>query len=376
MPKITRLTTLSLLSLTAALAWTAGPAGAVETSTTSVRCSSVVKLQDRIDRVRAGTVATFNVSGTCNENLVISHGKTVIIKGSSGAKITPRDPAASAITSEGNATIENMVIENANGSAYDLVNVTEGGFLKIAASTLTAPNTEYIVAISDNSSSVISNSRLTGGSVGGVDMWKSGVLEVFGHPGQTPGPDGAKTVISSPNDSGDGVIGCGLGSTLHIVAQKSGTQSGAVLIKDGRIGINAGVNCTVYLNNKTSDPENLKITNTGDRAIVINHSTMKIKSASITGNKGDGIESTQSTIAIGGSSSISGNLGERDIAAGPGSNIFINGWDGKSSLTDAFDQETLQCWYDGKIFIDENALNIPAGSTFDALREINPCVNQ
>jgi hypothetical protein len=351
----------------------AGSALALETSTASVKCSSSVKLQDKIDGVKAGTIATFNVTGTCNENLVIPKGKTIIIAGSSGAKITPAKTSVEALISNGDTTISGMTIENKSGTASTLVLADRGGYLEIIASTLSAPKSEYVAAFYNGSAGRISNSRVTGGTGGGIDLWDSSSLKIFGHPDDASGPDGFKTTISSPTGP-DGAIGCGLDSSVFVRAHQSGSKSGAILLNDSMVGLSGGHQCVAYLSNKTGKADNFKITGMEGPGISLSGSTLTLRGVKVTGNGGGGLELRQTNAEIRTASSLSSNA-DGDVNAGPGSNVFVNGWDGKNSMSDAFNKETLKCWTGGIINIDGDALSLPSGKTMTDLLSKNPCVN-
>jgi hypothetical protein len=356
------------------------PAMALETATINVKCSSKTKLQSSIDKAKAGSVTTIWVTGTCMANLEIPHGKTIILAGQSGATIRAANGSEPVVRSLGNTTIESMNIDNPAGTAYTLVTAQTGGYLRIAGSKLDAPNTEYMATFDGGSAGTIVNSRLTGGTTGSIDMWERAFVRIDGRPDDIPGPDQYTTTITSSREARDGLIGCGLGSALTIVVKTSGNQNGAVLLKDSHSGLQLGVQCAAYLNNKTGNPDNLMISGMSQFGIRANHSTLSLKAVSIKNNGGSGLDALLSQVDIG-SSSFSGN-GSADIISGVGNSVMINNWDGTTAMPDAFDSDELWCWprdstdteaNTGRITILDGALEIPAGKSLDTLRNLSGC---
>ncbi|MCA3562523.1 MAG: hypothetical protein IOC82_16015 [Aestuariivirga sp.] len=364
------------------MALTAGQALAVDRPTVNVACSAKKKLQAAIDKAKAGSETTINVTGNCVENLEIPAGKTIYLVGKSGATITAANGAWDTVNSIGRTNIYSMNIVNPSGTADVLVSVEKGGVLEIFGSTLSAPQANYVFGVWQGSTGRLSNSRLTGGTQGGINIWERGLLRIEGRPDRISGPDGATTTITSSRTAQDGVVSCGVGSSLWIDVRKNASTAGQVLIKDSYRGLDLSSGCSAYLDNKTGDANNLKISGMSNRGVGANHSMLVLRTAAITGNGGTGIDAVLSNVEIGGGSSLSGNS-SADIISGPGNTFMIQGWDGPNAIPDAFNagDGELWCWPNseasadnaGKITIVNNGVQVPAGKTIGDLGVDDRC---
>ena len=344
-------------------------AGGASAQAGPVACSSKVRLQTAIDSAPAGAVTTLNVTGTCTENIVVPQGKTIIVIGSlAKTKIIPKDISLPAVSSYGDITLQNVVVQNAAGVADSLVEAYRGGVLQLAGSSLSAPKVDSVVGIWDHATGTIINSRISGGASDAVDTANGGSLWLGANPAQAAGPDGAKTTIS-------GGLFCGPGSNLHLRVKSANGKDGAVAITGGQWAAIGANQCDMNIQNRTSSVNNLTITSDSGPGINLNQSTLQLEAAKVFNNKDTGISALQSSAMIAGST-FSGNV-NGDLNSGPGASIMIPGWAAKNNMPDAFTKENvLTCWPgDGEhIVVMTGGLTIPSGQTMEAFRANNPCV--
>jgi hypothetical protein len=320
-------------------------------STTSLTCSNTRRLQTAINNVPAGSVGTIVVSGTCNENVVVPNGKTVVIRAAnSTAAITAANNALPAIRSHGDATIQGVKITNATGTAEALAMADRSGFINVIGSTLTAPNVETVVAIWGQSGGRIVNSRISGGAYSGVEAWDGSGVVIVGTPTESIGPDGYKTTISSPNAT---AVACGVGSSLAIRANASGANGGSVLLTNSRGGIGAN-GCSARVVNNTSSASNLSITGITGSAMFISASQFTVNNVDISGNA-DGINALQSTVQL--DRTIFANNTAGDLTSQTGSNIDTIDWSGsQNSFPNIGTGQNLRCWNGGEIYLNQSSV--------------------
>jgi hypothetical protein len=350
------------------------PAWALKTTTASVACSSTTKLQAKIDAVPSGTIATFNVSGTCNENIVVPHGKTIVIKGVSlASKIIPKTLTSPTVLSNGDTTIQNMTIVNASGSAGTLVQVDRSASLDIIGSDLSAPNVGSVLGVWGGSAGRIFNSRIVGGSDDAVEVSDGSNLIVVGSPEFAAGPVGAKVVLSSPNSV---ALSCNDGGSL---AMRSRGSTGAIEINNSKVGIYVS-QCHADIVNKTSVADNFKITGIAEDGSAVNiqeGGNTRLKNISISNNSGSGLAIYNAGLANIYNSVFSGNA-QSDISLGYGAIASIPGWPGASSLNDAFNANKIDCFQSAdvpsaKLVVDSNGgLAVPEGKALSDLTDNNP----
>lgn len=369
---------MNLIKLSLALSFSAvllpmSAASALDAKTVSVACSPSKKLQQSIDSAAAGEATTFLVSGTCNENIVVSSGKIVTIRGANAtAKITPANVALPAIVSYANTTIQDMTIQNARGSSYAVVVAERGSYLQISSSKLSGASAGRVVAYWNGSSGMISNSRMTAGIGSAVEVQDSGSVIILGNPTDTAGPDGFRTVLSSTSGW---VVDCGLGSSVFMRATADGATGGGIEIKGGRGGV-FGHECSAELDNQTNNLANFSITGASAEggAIRTQKSSVNLKSVSIKDNQGWGIDIQQSTLQVDGTSFSKNVAG--DIQSGYRSSLLFTGWYKKNIIPQAFTTKVMNCYPYQKsdIFIESSAILVPAGKNMNDLVANNPCV--
>ena len=350
-----------------------GSASALESSSVNIACSPTRKLQSSIDAVPAGTVATFNISGTCNENIVIPSGKTIIIKGAnSNSKIIPSNAALPAITSNGDTTVQNLTVLNANGDAEAVMLADRGGYLHVIGSKVSGPYVGAVVAYYGSASGRISNSRVTGGSNDAVEVWDGSQLVVVGTPWDVAGPDGFRTVLSS---TGSWAVGCGTGSSLAMRANTAGASGGGIELRNSRVGV-FGNECSAQLENSTNNPANFLITGMSSEgaAIRTQKSAVNVRKLKIANNSGWAIDVQQSSVQLDGTQFSRNTKG--DINSGYGSTVLFTGWYERNSIPQAFSSQMIECYPTQKsdVFIESAAINVPAGKNMSDLAANNPCV--
>lgn len=371
---MTKCLTLCLLA-GAALSFHNTDAGAVVSTTAAVACSSTVKLQKRIDAVPAGVVATFVVSGTCTENIVVPEGKTIVIKGKSlAARLVAKNNLQPALLSNGATTLQRMTVSNPGGAADVLVRA-DHGHIDILASDLTAPKVESVIEVSNASSATVTNSRITGGLGQAVEVTDDGSLFMSATPAQPPGPSGAKLVVSSP--AGNGIV-CDTSSSLAVRARSSGGSDGVVLISNSKGGI-AMSQCSASLDNKTAAASNFTITGiaAGGTAIYADNGTTVMRNITVASNAGRGLGVMTGAVTIR-ATTIRSNA-EGDIWLGAGTTALMPGWDGPSTMPDAFSASKISCFSSpgistSRLIIDADGLTVPPGKSFGNLADAN-CVS-
>lgn len=376
-------TSAALLLASASIVLSPLPAKALVTSTKAITCSASVKLQAAIDAVPAGTVATFNVSGTCTENLTIPQGKTIVIVGvTSTSKITAANGALPVVEVNGDATIQKMILTNTTGGAADSVaQVERGGTLHVIASDLSSSTTETIVGAYGGEVKIF-NSRMVGGWGSGVDDWGGSLMIVQGDPSYPAGPTGA---FESYVKSAGTAVSCGFGATLRVQAKTSGGKNGIVTIEQSKGGVWAN-QCTLQIRNQTSTRGLLRIrnnqdgvglqhssgiienalivNNTGNQGIYANQANLTISRTTVTGNQ-LGLNAQHSQVDIGAStfSNVTG-----DVWASETSGVFLNDYDGASSFPKALNwTDSFNCWHGARIDVGTNALVTPLGTKYDFL---------
>lgn len=368
------------LSITLAALAYSDLAYAQTASVTSLTCSSTRRLQTAINAVPAGTVGTINVTGTCNENIVVPKGKTVNIRGATAtSRITAANPALPALISQGDTSIQRMIVTNATGAAEALVMTDKEGFLEITTSDLAAPNVESVVSISYGSGRII-NSRIIGGTFTAAEGWGSSTLMIKAEPRFGSGPTGRPEVYIR---SSGNAVNCAQGASVNIRALSTGTNAGVVTIERSGTGI-AGNNCDMTVSNRTGIMGNLTISennvgvvltrsranfdnvivrNNTENGISLGQSDFALQSAEVTGNGSSGLQAGQSRVDIG-AVLFSNTTG--DVAGGAGSTIYIYGWGGQSSFPKALTWDgSFNCWSGGRIDIEQGALVQTLGTHYD-----------
>lgn len=355
-------------------------AHALTSSSSDVVCSASNKLQAKIDAVAAGTIASFNVSGTCNENIIIPVGKTIIIKGkTASAKITPADVSLPAVIARGDTIIQGMGLANPTGSAESVVQTDKGGTLEIISSDISGPNVASVVAAWYGSVRVI-NTRVQGGTDDAVEVWGASDLMIKGDPNFPTGPTGKfETYVKS---AGSG-IGCGSGGVLNVRASSKGSADGLVTIEKSKNGIAGGM-CQFTIRNATPLKSNVKIKSNGNGIWFLDQARGQVSNVSITNNSGTGVSLGMSDFSID-TSEVTGNgsgmdVGQSrvsvgavlfnntnsDVSAGTMSSVQFYGWRGKSSFPKALNWDnSFNCWNGGRIDIDGDALVQTLGTKYD-----------
>ncbi|PZF78770.1 hypothetical protein DK847_02945 [Aestuariivirga litoralis] len=370
-----------MLFASASLALSAVPGSALTTTTTNITCSSTVKLQATIDAVVAGTVATINVSGTCNENIVVPQGKTIVIVGATAtSKITPANVLLPAVNALGDVTLRKMVLNNATGAADTLVETNKGGMLTVISSDLSAPNVEAVVGVWGGTAKV-TNSRVVGGYGSGLDVWGSSTLVVEGDPAFPAGPTGAfEAYVKSPGAG----ISCGQGASLRVQAKASGPTNGFMTVEQSRYGIGGNL-CDFKIWNKTTSRLNLRIRNITDTGISFSQSRGTVENAVIIYGA-NGVWLNQSDVIFARTTINGNNIGlnaeqsrvmfdtvtlsntSGDVQAGTGSSLHFVDWNGVSTLPKMLNwTNSFDCWNGGRIDIESSALSAPLGSKYDFL---------
>lgn len=359
----------------------AGKAEALTTTSAAVACSPTVRLQAKIDAVPAGTVATFNVSGTCNENIVVPQGKTIIIAGATAtARITAADILQPAVIARGDVTLRKMILGNATGAAEALVETDKGGSLTIISSDLSAPFVGSVVG-GWLGQTRVTNSRVVGGTDDAVEAWGVATVVVEGDPMFPTGPTGAFETYLKSTGSG---IGCAQGANLRVQAKTYASASGIVTIEKSATGI-WGSTCDFNIRNKTSLRGNLRIRNNG-QGIRLGLARGEIDNVTITGNANDGIALNTGDLNLS-RSTLSGNKygltasqsrvsidattfsnASADLQAFTMSEVNLYNWNGASSFPKALTWTgSFNCGRFSHIVIDPNALSASLGTKYDFL---------
>ena len=266
----------------------------VATSTVSLTCSSTKKLQATINSATAGVATTINVSGTCNENIVVPAGKTILIKAvTSTAKITASNASLPALISFGDTTIQGMTISNSSGTADALIETDKGGNLQVISSDLSAPNVGSIVGAWLGTTYII-NSRVIGGKYNAFDTFGSSTLVLKGDPSLQAGPTGRfETYVKSANTG----LRCNQGGSVRIKANKSGSAVGYVTIEQSQYGI-SGERCDLEIVNATGTASNIQVRNNSVEGVYLKQSRASIDSAIIKDNANNGIFIEDSSIHL------------------------------------------------------------------------------
>lgn len=261
-----------------------------------IACSSKVKLQTAINKLAAGTVGRFTISGNCNENIVVPLGKEVELLGSANASITAANGDLPALLVKGAATVEKMTI-SASGTPYGAIDITMGGFLKLTAATVSANLTRGI-AVEDNSRLVLINSRVVGGALveDGSTAWIAARGNRTLHPS-----DGAKVTFSNPRGP---AVGCGNANVTIVAGGSGGTVDGSVEIKESRGGIWSYF-CDMELANETGNLDKFVITNSTGiadnvAAFDIRNGNADLRGVNFRDNNSDGIRIGKASVAVDG----------------------------------------------------------------------------
>lgn len=357
----------------AALCFHSASAGALVTSSASVACSGTVKLQKSIDAVPAGTVATFIVSGTCRENLVVPHGKTIILKGKSlAAKLVPLNVALPALVSTGDTTLQGLTVTNPGGAAEALIQVDQSGHIDILGSDLSAPKVNTLLEIWNTASGNFINSRAIGGQGVGLEVSDSASLYVNASPAEAAGPEGFKVTLSSPTGA---ALACDGGASLAVRARPANGANGAVMIRNSRMGLNLS-QCDATIVNRTSAAANLAVTGmaASGAAIGADNSTTFIRNITVANNAGKGVWVQTGSATITASTIRSNDAG--DIGLGYGAVAMVTNGNGQSNLPTAFETSTIWCFTapsvaSPRLVIEEGALAVPPGKTLDDVLQSN-----
>lgn len=353
-------------------------AGAVVTSTTNVACSSTVKLQKAIDAAAAGSIATFVVSGTCTENILVPHGKTVVIKGASlVARLVAQNATLPALVSNGVTTLQGMTVSNPAGAAEALIQANQSGHINILGSDLSAPKVNTVLEIWNTASGNLVNSRVIGGQGVGMEVADSASLYVNASPAEVAGPEGAKVTISSPTGA---AIACDGGASLAVRARSAGGANGSVVIRNSKMGLNLS-QCDATIVNRTPVASNLLITGMAANgpALGIDNGTTFIRNITISGNAGQGL-ALQAGSATVTASTIRSNA-QGDILLDYGAVAMMRGFNGPSNMPDAFSASKIGCFTSSyiaapRLVIDDGGLTVPAGKKMADLMSFNgSCVS-
>ena len=360
-----------------------GSSYALTTSSANVTCSSTTKLQTKIDAVAAGTVATFNVSGTCSENIVVPRGKTIILVGTGTTPtISAANTSLPAITSNGDTTIQKLNVTNTTGTGASnttLVVASKEGYLEIVSSDLLGTGVEAVAEAAAGVISII-NSRIVGGTYDAVDVWGGGSAFIAGDPSSPLGPTGKyETYIKSTNHIG---ISCAQGSVLNVRAKASGTQQGSVTIEQSSTGIGTHL-CQFTVWNPTYAKSNIQIRNNtvgiaaaksdgslsyvsllnnSSDAISLDKSTFDISNSDVTGNGGIGLGAYQSQVSVN-AVVFSNTAGDIDAGAASSIEITKNGTSFPKALSWT---NSFNCSRGGRIDIDPGAVVQQLGTQYSS----------
>jgi hypothetical protein len=376
------MTRISRAAVLASITFTLGfAADAHAAATVNVACSATKKIQTAINGAAAGSVTTINVTGTCNENLNIPQGKTVIIKGTSAstpAVLRQKDITLPAVLTRGDATLQNFLVQTTGGTADALIQAEGGGIIQLIGDGVTGGTSiDSIVGIWDNSTGFIFNTDVTGGASDAIDISNLGSLVLGSNPSAAQGPSGLQSNIANS-------VFCGPGSSLFLRVKGSGTGAGKLTITGGNQGV-ATNQCSVTIWNKTASVDNLIITGTNGPGIALNKSTLSLQNAKITGSGGPGIDALASSATILTSSFIGNGTGDGnlELKAGPGSMLYVQGWAGLNDIPSAFTGQAVECWpypanggtsaTSGQVVIETSAISVPSGSLPTDLTTNNTC---
>lgn len=346
------------------VALVSGEALAQAVSSTTVACSTKRRLQTAINAVPASTVATITVTGTCNENIVVPHGKTIaIIGGNATARITPANNRLPAVVSNGNTTLQRLTIINATGSAPTLVEARNGR-IDIIASDLAATNVADLIEVWFGSTGRIINSRIANVNGSAIDVSRNSSVDLWGDPSFPVGPASSGTVVSSSN--GFYAIGCNIGGSITSRTFGSGTVS----ITNSRNGIFAET-CTLNL-------RGLTMSNLQGSAINGFQNDIRLSNMSITNSASDNeftsaVNSELSRINVEGVT-FSNNL-YGDIAATTDTSVLVKGYNAggintKSSFPDSANGKSFRCDDGGTIFVNTAEVLQDIASSYGNI----PCV--
>ena len=314
------------------------PAYAVATSTTSVTCSSLKKLQARIDAVPPGTHGTINVTGTCSENIVVPAGKTIFLIGQNanqGASVT-------SVSSQGFLQIRNMTVRSSTGSSTP-VQATNGGTLRLVASVATTSSASRVIGAFNNATVEVVNSRVTNTATAGnqdtsifVDLNSS--LNIEGNGSLPAGPDGTKTLVSGAKDA----VFCGGNSSAIVIAQ----NGGSVFVQDSNRGFNLNA-CSLNINNRTG-AQNVQIRNNTKAGILSYNSDVIVMQATIAGN-GTGIYNMLTRAVILGAHFGGVAPNATDIRSDTNSTVDIDDFGGQTSFLN-LSESSFYCRNGGEIY--------------------------
>lgn len=387
-----------------------GPAGPTPppTLTVSVDCDNGGSIQQAIDNVVAGTVATINVSGACTENLTVVRGKTISLIGSNGTSLTPLNDTVPAISVRGELTVQGFVIQNTTGSADELV-TAQTGSITIIGSRLTGSNVGAVFGIYHNSFGNVWNSEIAAGTGQAMESWGGGVLRVGGNPDVAPGPNGYVSNVST--STGFAAVTCAPGGTIYTRVSANANGTGSVSVSGGQRGISTR-GCSVSLVNFTNSRSNqtfygstnaielvnsmldinnsqitnsgggitaynssivvnqTTITNSGDAGLSLRNSTAQLEASSITNSGGSGISTSGGDMEFIGSVTLSDNLGG-DIWTGYGGTVTLHSWSGSSSFPDFASGSSIGCFAGGHIYIDTGAVTEDLSLNYGS----DPCIS-
>jgi hypothetical protein len=315
------------------------PAYAVATSTTSVTCSSLKKLQARIDAVPPGTHGTINVTGTCSENIVVPAGKTIFLIGQNanqGASVT-------SVTSQGFLQIRNMTVRSSTGSSTP-VQATNGGTLRLVASVATTSSAPRVIGAFNNATVEVVNSRVANTATAAnqdksiiVDLSSS--LNIEGNGSLPAGPDGTKSVVSGAKDA----VYCGGNSAAIVIAQ----NGGSVFVQDSIRGINLN-SCSLNIDNRTGAQANVQIRNNAKAGITGYNSDVMLLQATIAGN-GTGIYNMLTRAVILGTHFGGVAPNATDIRSDTNSTVDIDDFGGQTSFLN-LSESSFYCRNGGEIY--------------------------
>lgn len=355
--------------LAAGIGLIGGDALAQAVSSTSVACSATRRLQTAINAVPSGTIGTITVTGTCNENLVVPHGKTIIILGGNAtARLTPANNKLPAVVTNGTLTLQRLTIANATGVAPTLVEARNGR-IDIIASDLVAANVDDLLEVWFGATGRVINSRIANANGSAIDVSRNSSLDLWGDPSLPVGPASYGTVVSSSN--GYSAIGCNIGGSITSRVFTAGASTGTVSITNSRNGIYAET-CTLNL-------RGLQITNITESAVTGFENDIRLSDAIIS-NTGTGnafskaIVSELSRVRIEGVT-FSGNI-NGDIYSSVGSSVLVKGWytngtTKNSSFPDFASGKSFQCETGGTILLNSGEIQQNVGSAYTGI----PCVS-
>jgi hypothetical protein len=312
---------------------------AVATSTVSITCSATKKLQARIDAVPAGTYGTINVTGTCNENIVVPSGKTIFLIGQNANQGATLISASS----QGFLQIRNMTVRSSTGSSTP-VQATNGGTLRLVASVATTSSAPRVIGAFNNATVEVVNSRVTNTATAAnqdksivVDLSSS--LNIEGNGSLPAGPDGTRSVVSGAKDA----VYCGGNSSAIVIAQ----NGGSVFVQDSSRGINLN-SCSLNIDNRTGAQANLQIRNNNQAGILGYNSDVMVLQATIAGN-GTGLYNMLTRAVILGTHFGGAAANTRDIRSDTNSVVDIDDFGGQTSFLN-LSESSFYCRNGGEIY--------------------------